>query len=205
MRPAILRRLTPTRLLVSGVLAGAALLGAVPAWASSGVSIDVARIAISEDLLGGDDYRLPTFGVRNPGSEATTYKLTVSYVDGEPGLRPPAEWFAFAPATLTLDAGASGPIQTQLRIPADAEPGTYAALIGPQITSDRPGAQIGAAAAAKLTFTIAPSSWWDAWLRIIGRWLGENPWALAVAGAFIALLAVRILRSRISISVARRA
>ena len=198
--------LTPRgRLLATGLLVGAALFGAAPAWASSGVSIDVARIAVSQDLAGGDDYRLPTFGVRNPGTEPTTYALTVSYVDGEAGMRPPAEWFDFSPPTMTLAGGASGPVQTRLRIPADAEPGTYSALIGPQITTDQPGAQIGAGAAAKLTFTVAPSSWWDAWLRIVGRWLGQNPGVGAVAGAIALLIAIRILRRRVSITVARRA
>ena len=38
----------------------------------TGVSISVEKIAISQKLLPGGAYRLPVFGVHNPGSERTT-------------------------------------------------------------------------------------------------------------------------------------
>jgi hypothetical protein len=182
----------------------ALLVGAAPVAAGRAVSIDVGSIAVREQLVPGGEYRLPTFGVRNPGTESTAYVLTVSYVDGQEGLRPPAEWFTFEPATLTLGVGESRAVETKLRIPADAEPGDYAALIGPQIAPDGSGPRVGAAAAARLTFTIQPSSALDAWLRMIWRFLLENPWVWIVALVVLAAVVLWFLRRRFRFSIQRR-
>jgi hypothetical protein len=182
----------------------AALTGAGPAGASMGVSIDVGRIDVSEDLAPGGDYRLPAFGVRNPGTEPTTYKLVVSYIDGQDAGRPAEAWFTFEPAELTLQPGESRPVQARLTLPVDSEPGAYAALIGPQIVSEGGGAQVGAAAAARLTFEVAPSSGWDAFLRWFSRLIAEQPAVLVMPGAALLLLALWVLRRRFSISIARR-
>jgi len=187
------------------VLAGVALLGATPAAASStGVSIDVGSIAVSESLAPGGEYKLPTFGVRNPGTEPTTYRLVVTYVDGQPAAAPPEAWFAFEPGELTLDANESRAVVTRVVVPPDAQPGAYAALIGPQIVGSGTGAQVGAAAAVRLTFSVGESSGPDAWLRMLGRFLAEHPWVLAVIGLVGLLLVVRYLRRRFSFQVARR-
>src|SRR6266487_2842829 len=50
------------------VLAGVPLASGTPARASTGVSIDVGKIAISQKLLPGGAYRLPVFGVHNPAA-----------------------------------------------------------------------------------------------------------------------------------------
>jgi hypothetical protein len=182
--------------------AGTLLTGA--AAGSSGVSIDVGTIAVSEQLVPGGDYRLPTFGVRNPGTEATTYRLMVTYIDGSQAMPPPQSWFTFSPVEVTLAPGESRPVQTQLTIAADAEPGEYAALIGPQIISGSGGAQVGAAAAARLTFHVEASSIVEAWLRQAFRFLAEDPVVVVIAGALVALLVIRFLRRRLTITVARR-
>lgn len=183
---------------------GAALLGAASAAATTGVSIDVARIAVSEDLFAGGEYRLPTFGVRNPGTEPTSYHLTISYVDDQSALRPPQSWFDFAPAEVTLAPAGSRPIQTRLAIPPDAEPGDYAALIGPQIASNDGGAEIGAAAAARLSFRVVRSGLLDGWLRALSRSLAEHPWLLGIAAAIILAGASWFLRRRFAFSITRR-
>jgi hypothetical protein len=193
----------PIRALLLGL--GIAAVAAVPALASTGVSIDVARIAVSEDLLPGNEYRLPAFGVRNPGTEPTTYRLTISYVADQESLQPPESWFEFGPSELMLGPDESRSVQTQLRIPPDAEPGDYAALIGPQIAAQGGGAQIGAAAAARLSFTVVPSSPIDAWLRILSGILADHPWLLLIPAAAFLLGAWWMLRRRFSISIARRA
>jgi hypothetical protein len=182
----------------------AALGGVAPALASMGVSIDVGRIDVSEDLAPGGEYRLPAFGVRNPGTEPTTYRLVVSYIDGQDANRPAEAWFTFEPAELTLQPGESRPVQARLTLPVDAEPGTYAALIGPQIESAGGGAQVGAAAAARLTFEVAPSSGWDAFLRWLSRLVAEQPAILVMPGAAVLLLVLWVMRRRFSISIARR-
>jgi hypothetical protein len=181
------------------------LVGAAPVAAGKAVSIDVGTIAVREQLVPGGEYHLPTFGVRNPGTESTSYVLTVSYVDGQESLAPPVAWFSFAPANLTLGVGESRAIETTLVIPVDAEPGEYAALIGPQIAADGSGPQIGAGAAARLTFTVQPSSALDAWLRQLGHFLAENPWVWAVALIFLVLGVAWLLRRRFRFTVQRRA
>ena len=187
-------------------IAGVALLGAAPAVAAStGVSIDVGSIAVSEELVPGGEYRLPTFGVRNPGTEPTTYRLVVTYVDGQLAAAPPEAWFAFEPGELTLGPEEARAVVSRVVVPPDAEPGEYAALIGPQIVQAGTGAQVGAAAAVRLTFTVGESSGIDAWLRMLGRFLAENPWPLALVGLAVLYLVSRYLRRRFTFRVARRA
>lgn len=180
------------------------LVGAAPAAATRAVSIDVGRIDVTDALAPGGEYRLPTFGVRNPGTEATTYRLVVSYVDGQEALRPEEAWFTFEPAELTLGPGESRPVQAVLTLPPDSEPGPYTALIGPQIVVDGSGAQVGAAAAARLSFTVAPSSWLDGVIRAILRILGEHPWLLAIPGGLLLAVGLWLVRRRFTFSVSRR-
>ena len=188
--------------LVPILLAGAALLGAAPAAASTGVSIDLARIDVSETLDRGGRYDLPTFGVRNPGTERTSYTLEVSYIDGQRARRPSSSWFEFTPANLTLRPGDSRAVLTRLRIPRGAEPGDYSALIGPRIVTGKKGAQVGAAAAARLTFTVKPSSALAAWWR----WLrGLDPLVFAAPMLLLAAAGIARFGRRFSITVARRA
>jgi hypothetical protein len=71
--------------------------------------------------------------------------------------------------------------------------------------ADAAGAQVGAAAAARLTFTIAPSNGLEAILRELGRLIGEHPWLLAIPALLVLLVAIRILRRRFRFSVSRRA
>ena len=187
-------------------IAGVALLGAARAVAAStGVSIDVGSIAVSEALVPGGEYRLPTFGVRNPGTEPTTYQLVVTYVDGQPAASPPETWFAFEPGELTLGPEEARAVVTRVVVPPDAEPGDYAALIGPQIVGSGTGAQVGAAAAVRLSFTVAESTGIEAWLRMLGRFLGENPWLLAIGGLAVLYVVARYLRRQFTFRVARRA
>jgi hypothetical protein len=194
------RRIASSALALGAVL----LVGAAPVQAGKAVSIDVGTIAVREQLVPGGEYRLPTFGVRNPGTEQTSYEIAVSYIDGQEGLRPPADWFTFDPATLTLGVGESQPITTKLTIPSDAEPGDYTALIGPQIVAEGAGAQVGAGAAARLSFTVQPSSALDAFLRELFRFLSENPWVWIAALLLVAVALLWFLRRRFSFSVTRR-
>ena len=84
------------------------------------------------------------------------------------------------------------------------EPSDYTALIGPQIVADGTGAQVGAGAAARLSFTVQPSSALDAFFRQLFRFLSENPWVWIGALLVLALGVLWFLRRRFSISVTRR-
>jgi hypothetical protein len=182
------------------------LASAGPASADRGVAVDVGRIAISQKLLAGGAYHLPTIGVRNPGSEATSYRLQVSYTGGQPGKRPPADWFRFAPETLTLRPGESQPVTTRIVLPTGADPGEYEALIGAQIVTTKKGTQVGAGAAARLSFAIEPSSLLEAWWLKAKAFLSDHApmsWILAL-GLLLSLLGWQ-LRRRFTLGIARRA
>ena len=192
------------RALLLTALAGLTLVAVGPAAATTGVSIDVSRINVTESLAPGGEYRLPTFGVRNPGDEATSYVIVVTYVDGQAAHQPPAEWFTFSPGSLTLEGGQSRPVTTSLEVPPDAAAGEYEALIGPQIAAEGSGPQVGAAAAARLFFTVGECDGFECWLRWILRWIGEHLYVLLIPLALAALIGLRLLRRRFSFSVSRR-
>jgi hypothetical protein len=181
------------------------LWGVAPAAADTGVSIDVARIAVSQKLSPGGEYRLPAFAIRNPGNERTTYGLGVSYVEGQAGKQPPAGWFHFTPSSVTLDGGETRPVATRLDLPAGADPGDYAALVGAEIVREQEGARVGARAAARLTFVVEPSGGLEAWLRRARRFLSEHaPWSWLVPALIASWLAAWQLRRRFTVRVARR-
>lgn len=193
------------RALLLTALVGMALAGVVPAAATTGVSIDVSRINVTQELAPGGEYTLPTFGVRNPGTESTNYAIVVTYVDGQEAHQPPAEWFTFSPGSLTLSAGQSRPVTTSLEVPPDAAAGEYEALIGPQIAAAGSGPQVGAGAAARLFFTVGECNGLDCWLRWLVRWIGEHLYVLLVPLALAALVGLRVLRRRFAFSIQRRA
>jgi hypothetical protein len=193
------------RVYIASTMATVGLLGAVPAAATTGVSIDVSRINVTQELAPGGEYTLPTFGVRNPGTEATAYEIVVTYVDGQGAHQPPAEWFTFSPGSLTLAGGDSRPVTISLEVPPDAPAGEYEALIGPQIAAEGSGPHVGAAAAARLFFTVSECDGLECWLRWIGRWIGEHLYVLLIPLALAALIGLRIVRRRFAFSVQRRA
>jgi hypothetical protein len=173
------------------------LATAAIAGADVGVAIDIGRIAIDQRLSKGGSYMLPSIGVRNPGSETATYRMGVSYLQGQPEREPPSDWFTFTPATFTLEPGAALPVRIGLEIPTDAEPDDYAALIQAQIAPSGEGAQVGAAAASQLTFTVEPSTILEAWL-VWGRQQMEDwsPWSYLLPIAAISTVAAGWLRHR---------
>lgn len=186
------------------VLVAIGVAGAVPVMATTGVSIDVSRISVTQELAPGDKYELPTFGARNPGTDPTSYTIVVSYIDEQEAHQPPTSWFTFSPASFTLDGGQSRAVSTSLELPPDAEAGHYTALIGPQIASEGSGPQIGAGAAARLSFTVAECDGFECWLRWLGSWIGEHRYVLLIPLALLAFAVVRILRRRFAFSIQRR-
>ena len=145
-----------SRLIVRILLTSMSLLAVSPAaaaWADRGVAVDVGRIDVDEMLQPGQTYTLPAIGVRNPGSQPSTYRLAVSPVETEL-LAVPEEWVRITPASLRLDADESQQVQPELAVPVDAEPGEYETLLAAQLDGAGEGAQIGAAAATRLSFAV---------------------------------------------------
>lgn len=180
------------------LLAGCALLLiASPVVAATGVSVDIGRIEITQALSPGGAYTLPTIGVRNPGTEPTAYTMVANPVQDPARVAPPAGWFEFEPASLTLEPGESRPVRVRIILPSDARPGDYIALVGAQIATQGSGATVGAAAAARTTFTVQPASS----LQAVAVWLERVftdllPWS-AIAPAIVAgVIALWLLRRR---------
>ena len=86
-----------------------------------GVSVDLGHIRIDQALTPGGGYRLPTFGVRNPGTVPTRYRMTVTPFAGSHET-PPAAWFVFEPREFVLTPGQTRPVQARLSLPAGAAP-----------------------------------------------------------------------------------
>jgi len=163
-------------------------LAAAPASADIGVALNVGRIDVNERLLPGGAYELPTMRVRNPGTVKTSYRMVVSSLPGEDRLAPDREWLSFSPAEIKLKPGQSAPVRVRMRLPSGAEPGDYEGLIAAQIVSKGKGPQVGAAAAARLTFTVGSSGWLDSLWRRLKRFFSENApqsWALPLAGGLV--------------------
>jgi hypothetical protein len=188
------------------VLAFVMFVAAAPAQASKGVAIDLGRIEIEQELTPGGSYRLPLMGVRNPGSEVTSYALKASPLRVEGKDAPPESWFHFSPAKLTLKPQQTRPVKVRIDLPTGADPGDYVALVGPEIVTKGAGAQVGAAAASRVTFTVEPATWLQAERLKIKRFFSDHaPWSYVVPLVLLlALLAYRI-RSRFTFRIERRA
>ena len=185
-------------------LAGA-VLWAPAAAAERGVAIDVERVTVTERLLPGGGYRLPAFGVRNPGDEAATYRMVISTITDQEGNEPPPEWFRFKPATFALTPGATRPVAVRIDLPASADPGDYEALVGAELVTDGQGAQVGAGAAARVSFTVEPSSLLAGYSLELKAFLaGHAPWSWLLPLGLALLAAAAVVRRRFSFSVARK-
>jgi hypothetical protein len=187
------------------VLSVALLAAATPASASRGVAIDLGRVDIRQELTPGGSYRLPTIGVRNPGSETTTYELHASPLQLEGREAPPASWFLFSPARLTLKPNETRPVKVRIDLPTSADPGDYVALVGPQIVTKGKGAQVGAAAASRVTFTVEPATLLQAyWLKVKTFFSEYAPLSWLVPAVAVALLLGWRVRRRFSFRIERR-
>lgn len=190
----------------TALVAGIALVAGqlIPAaGADRGVAVDLGRIAIDQKLQAGGSYTLPGMGVRNPGTEVTSYRMGTQAIRGSNS--PDEDWFEFSPAELRLKPGETRLVRTRLRLPTGADPGDYETLLGAQIVSEGAGVQVGAAAAARLTFTVEPSSALAAW------WLSAKtvftdalPWSGILPALAAAALGLAFLRKRFAFRVERR-
>ena len=182
------------------------LLSARSAAADRGVALDLGRLDIAQRLTPGGGYRLPPLGVRNPGDEMTSYRIVVSHVQGQEGKPVPEDWVRFEPTELTLKPGKTEKVQARLSLPTGADPGDYEGLLAAQIVTKGEGAQVGAAAAAKLTFSVESATLLGAWWYRIRTFLsGHEPWTWLIPALLATALLGRQLRRRFAFHVVRRA
>jgi hypothetical protein len=183
-----------------------ALLAANPGSADRGVALDLGRLDIAQKLTPGGGYRLPPLGVRNPGDEVTSYRIVISHVEGQDGKPIPKAWVHVKPSELTLKPGRTEKVQARLDLPTGADPGDYEGLLAAQIVTKGKGAQVGAAAAAKLTFSVEASTWLGAqWYRIRTFLSGHEPWTWLIPALLATTLLGWQMRRRFAFQVVRRA
>jgi hypothetical protein len=176
------------------------------ALADRGVALDLGRLDVAQKLTPGGGYRLPPIGVRNPGDEVTSYRIVVSHVQGQDGKPIPEAWVHVKPTELTLKPGRTEKVEARLDLPTGADPGDYEGLLAAQIVTKGKGAQVGAAAAAKLTFSVEASTWLGAqWYRIRTFLSGHEPWTWLIPALLATALLGWQLRRRFAFQVVRRA
>ena len=192
------------RFVISAAVLG--LVSSAPATASRGVAIDVGRIEVTQELTPGASYRLPTIGVRNAGDQPARYAMTSSAVVDPERRGVPTDWFKFSPRKLKLDPGETKRVRARMDVPTNADPGDYITLVGAQIVSEGEGAQVGAVAAARTTFTVESASALESWWLRLKTFLDDHmPWTWLLPATLGLAVVARQTRRRLTFTVARRA
>ena len=151
--------LAPIRrlLVVAGVLAAVAVPSSV--LAQAGVGIDPGVIA-GLPPIEADTPITVAVTVRNPGAESASYQMVAQPLSGEAELPIDPAWFSFEPATFDIGGGAAEEVTVTFTVPDGTNAGDYLGLLTAQLVlgeSESSGAQVGAAVATKLYFTVPPA------------------------------------------------
>jgi hypothetical protein len=144
------------RSVVVAVLLGIAALPST-AFAQAGVGIDPGEIT-GLPPIEADEPTTIAVTVRNPGTGSASYQMLAQPLNGEAELPIDPTWFSFEPATFDLDGGGAQEVQVSFTVPEGTDAGDYLALVTVQLVLGEPetsGAQVGAAVATKLYFTVA--------------------------------------------------
>lgn len=161
-----------------------------------GVGIGTGKIEITEDLRSGMEYNFPDLVVINTGDEESRYTVDMSYRSDQRELLPLREWFTFTPQEFDLQPGESQSVAISLKIPVTGViPGEYFGYLEGKPIPDTPEGQtsIGISAAAKLTFTIAPSNIIQAiYYYVRNIWIRYQPWTTIIT-SLIGLLLLRAI------------
>lgn len=192
------------RVLLIGLAALVASSGT--ASADRGVALDLGKVEIAQALTPGGGYQLPPVGVRNPGTEVTSYRMAVTSVEGQGGIPVPEDWLTFQPDEVTLKPGETRKVSARLSLPTGADPGAYEGLLAAQIVTEGSGTQVGAAAAARLLFEVESATLLGAYWHKLSTWASGNaPWTWLVPSLLLLALAAWQLRTRFAFRVERRA
>ncbi len=146
------------RSVVVAVLLGVAALPST-VFAQAGVGIDPGEIT-GLPPVEADTPTTVAVTVRNPGTESAAYQMLAQPLSGEAELPIDPAWFGFEPATFDIDGGAAQEVQVAFTVPEGTDAGDYLALVTAQLVLGEPetsGAQVGAAVATKLYFTVPPA------------------------------------------------
>lgn len=175
--------------------------------ASTGVGVGLGEIRLEEDLKPGGIYRLPDLPVINTGDVAGDYRVSAEVVEALVIADPDevAGWVEFTPREFHLDPGASRLVSQQLQLPVAAPAGEYLVFLEAAAAppSDAPVA-IGAAAATKLYFSVAPGSVLGALRQRVTTWVLLNHWIYLLLAVLALLMAVFIFRRNYQFSIQTR-
>ena len=160
--------------------------------AAQGVALDTGRITVETPLVTGKSYQLAKINVRNPGTQRTKYDLIVTPIETS-AHSPEASWITFSPKQVTVQGGKQQIVSVSIRVPKGAAAGRYEVLVGARIAPSGNGMGIAAAAAARLTFSVAGQpvavqpvievvqAWWPVPALAMlagGLWLGRSRFKL---------------------------
>jgi hypothetical protein len=131
--------------------------------------------------------------------------MVISSVQGQQGTPVPEDWFDFEPREVTVKPGKTTKVQARLSLPTGADPGDYEALLAAQIVTKGKGAQVGAAAAAKVTFEVEAATLLGAYWHKLTSWLSGNaPWTWVLPAALSMLLVAWQFRRRFAFRLEKR-
>ena len=152
----------------------------------AGVGVNTGSMRVERALYPGGNYQLSALIVVNTGQIAADYSLRVVHRAEQEELRSPKEWFTFHPLRFSLEPKLKQSVEVEVRLPVDARPGEYFALIEayPVAPKGR-GATIQIGAATKLYFRVV-SQGCDPALTIssLGNWPASSRDA-ATGSAFL--------------------
>lgn len=196
-----------SRRILTIIAAAAAVLwaGTAPATvhADAGVGIDPGKIEGLPALTPGESVTLAV-QVRNPGSDAASYQMVGQAMAGVDQLPVDPAWFVFEPTTLQIDGGAAAEVRVTVTPSLGTEVGDYLALLTAQLVlpeANGAGAQIGAAVATKLLFSVAAAPATASGAGLSGVAVAG---AVAVGLALVCVVVLFVRRSKIRISISRR-
>jgi len=165
------------------------LLSPLAASADIGTGVGANPIQLPNPVDAGHVYTMPQLYVVNTGTQAATYSVKVQALAQTGGQTVPAAWIEFGKNDFQLQPKESTVVPIKLDLPNGAPSGSYSSdlLVGTVTPGQQAGgATVGAAAAAKLSFSVAkpgphipwPWPWW-AYLAAGAALLGSGG-ALAI-------------------------
>jgi hypothetical protein len=183
------------------IVAGLAVWPDVAASASIGVGVQANPVSLDGAAHPGASYTLPSLYVVNTGTQAESMSVRVERLSAEPGRAIPASWIHVTGLGGQLAPGQSARIPLQLVTPPDARPGSYQSdiVVTGSAAPVAAGIHLGAAAATRLRFVVAPGP-------AAGSWFSLSSWTWWVIGGLV-LLGAAVLgwrRSGLRIRVERK-
>jgi hypothetical protein len=165
------------------LVAFATLVNPAAAGASVGVGVQGSPVSLATSAHPGMQYSLPPVYVVNTGSEAETISVRVERLSPGSGRFVPPSWVKDAGRPPRLGPHRSSRLSLELLVPIGAASGTYLSdlVVDGSAAISIGRTNLGAAAATKLEFTVAPGHG-RGWLALM------PPWARGGLAVFLLLL-----------------